>query len=152
MFKPHNLKGSLIMKKQKQYKDAAQRIYYKWDDALANNDVIGLLALYTEDATIESPLIPHLMGKETGVCSGTKEIRQLFEMLAERKPNIRKYYRNEYFSNGKQIIWEYPRLSPKGEQMDFVEVADLKNGLIHYHRVYWGWRGFQVIQDNAYHR
>jgi ketosteroid isomerase-like protein len=41
---------------------AVERIYHDWDKALSENDVEGLLAIYAPDATIESPLIPHLMG------------------------------------------------------------------------------------------
>jgi hypothetical protein len=35
-------------------------------------------------------------------------------------------------------MWEYPRDTPDGEQMAFVEVMELKGGLIQHHRVYWG--------------
>src|SRR5262249_12573230 len=34
----------------------------RWDKALSQNDVDVLTALYAPDATIESPLIPHVMG------------------------------------------------------------------------------------------
>lgn len=37
-----------------------ERIYYEWDRALSSNDANALAELYAEDATIESPLIPHL--------------------------------------------------------------------------------------------
>lgn len=48
-------------------------------------------------------------------------------------------------------MFEYPRLSPEGEQMDFVEVMELNDdGLIQYHKVYWGWRGFAVLEKNEY--
>lgn len=49
-------------------------------------------------------------------------------------------------------MWEYPRLTPDGEQMDFVEVMKLKDGLIMHHRVYWGWVGFNVMSNDEYHR
>jgi ketosteroid isomerase-like protein len=39
---------------------AVERIYRDWDKALSENDVERLLAIYAPDATIESPLIPHL--------------------------------------------------------------------------------------------
>jgi hypothetical protein len=45
------------------------------------------------------------------------------------------------------------RAAPKGEQMDFVEVMELNDeGLIQYHKVYWGWRGFAVLLKNEYQR
>lgn len=129
----------------------AERIYYAWDKALANNDIENLLVLYAPDAIIESPLIPHLLNIDEGICRGRDALRQLLEIVAARKPEKRQYYRKKYFTDGKTLIWEYPRVAPNGEQMDFVEVMELENGLIQYHRVYWGWRGFSVIKNDEYH-
>ena len=130
----------------------ADRIYHEWDDALSRNDVEALMRLYHPDATIESPLIPYLLKTERGICQGAKEIRKLLELVAERKPPKRKYYREKYFTDGETLIWEYPRFSPSGEQMDFVEVMKLKDGLIIKQRVYWGWFGFNIIKGDEYWR
>jgi hypothetical protein len=131
----------------------AERIYHAWNQALANNDIEALLALYTPDAIVESPLIPHLLGIDEGICHGQDELRQFLEIVVQRKPEKRKYYREKYFTDGKTLIFEYPRATPQGEQMDFVEVMDLnENGLIKHHRVYWGWKGFNVIKHDEYHR
>ncbi len=128
----------------------ADRIYYEWDAALAKNDIESLLALYHPEAIIESPLISHIMRVERGILQGIDDIRKFIELVAERKPLKRKYYRNKYFTDGETLIWEYPRLTPQGEQMDFVEVMKLKDGLILHHRVYWGWCGFNVIKNDEY--
>ena len=130
----------------------AERIYREWDQALSNNDVEALIVLYAPDAILESPLIPHLTGKSNGICRGHVEIRALLEKVAARKPEVRKYYRVGYFTDGKTLIWEYPRATPEGEQMDFVEVMQIEGGLIQKHQVYWGWRGFEVIKSDAYQR
>jgi len=111
-----------------------------------------LLSLYSSDVVIESPLIPYLMECESGVLKGHKEIRALIERVAERKPPIRKFYRRGFLTNGKTLMFEYPRETPQGEQMDFVEVMEVENGLIINHRVYWGWRGVKVIQEDTYHK
>jgi len=129
-----------------------ERIYKEWDEALSNNDIEGLLSLYSSDVVIESPLIPYLMECESGVLKGHKEIRALIERVAERKPPIRKFYRRGFLTNGKTLMFEYPRETPQGEQMDFVEVMEVENGLIINHRVYWGWRGVKVIQEDTYHK
>lgn len=112
----------------------AERIYHAWDKALSSNDIEGLLALYAPSAIIESPLIPHLLNVEEGVCHGRDELRKLLELVAQRKPEKRQYYRKKYFTDGKILMWEYPRETPDGEQMDFVEVMELEDGLIKYHR------------------
>ena len=63
-----------------------ERMYFAWDDALSRNDAEALLALYAADAHFESPLVPHLLGTQSGVLRGHDELRRLFAMLAERKP------------------------------------------------------------------
>lgn len=132
--------------------DGAERIYQAWNDAWSQNDIDGLLALYADDTVIESPLIPYLLQQDQGICKGKAALRHLLEIAAARKPHSRHYYRNTYFTNGKTLIWEYPRLSPEGEQMDFVEVMELENGLISRHRVYWGWFGFDILKKDRYYR
>ena len=128
------------------------RIYETWDAALSRNDPEALLDLYSPDATLESPLVPHLMGVDSGVCSGQAQLRAFFRVLAQRKPAMRRYYRTAFLTDGNKMMWEYPRSAPDGEQMDFVEVMELRNGLIQHHRVYWGWYGVRVLQKDAYHR
>ncbi len=130
---------------------AVERIYHDWDKALSENDVERLVALYARDATIESPLIPHLMGTRTGICRGRDEIRALLEKVARRKPATRQYYRTGFFTDGEKLMWEYPRATPEGEQIDFVEVMEIRDNLIRHHRVYWGWFGCKVLQEDRYH-
>jgi ketosteroid isomerase-like protein len=128
-----------------------ERIYRDWDEALSKNDPAALLKLYAPNATLESPLVPHLMGTDKGICRGQEELRRFFEILATRKPKIRKFYRTEYFTDGHKVMWEYPHETPNGDQMDFVEVMEIENGLIQKHRVYWGWFGFNVLKNDQYH-
>ena len=129
-----------------------ERIYRESDQALSRNDVGALLALYAPGATLESPLVPHLMGTERGVCRGREELKKFFDTLATRRPKMRQFYRTGYFTDGKRVLWEYPHQTPKGEQMDFVEVMEIDNGLIQKHRVYWGWFGFNVLKNDQYRR
>lgn len=130
-----------------------ERIYHAWDEALSRNDAAALLALYAPDAVFESPLVPHLMGSQKGILIGHEEIRPLFEKLAGRKPEVRKYHRTGYLTDGKKLMWEYPREAPNGDQMDFVEVMEVnEKGLIQKHRVYWGWFGVGVLQRDEYRR
>jgi hypothetical protein len=143
--------------------EQVERIYLEWDAALARLEelpperleegVDALLTLYAKDASIESPLIPHLMKVERGICSGHDEMRPFFREVGRRKPSLRKYYRTGYFTDGKKLIWEYPCAKPDGEQMDFVESIQLNDeGLIQHHSVYWGWRGVNVILRDGYRR
>src|ERR1700741_546187 len=92
-----------------------ERIYFAWNDALSRNDAVALLACYAPDAVLESPLIPHLLDVERGVLRGHAELRPLFDLLAERKPKVRQYYRSGYLTDGKRLIFEYPRDAGQGE-------------------------------------
>ena len=114
-----------------------KHIYHEWDDALSKLDVERLLALYAPDSTLESPLIRHLLKTDRGVLHGHDQLRKLFDELARTQPETRKFYRKGYFTDGKMLIWEYPRKSPEGDQQDFVEVMEIEDGLIKSHRVYW---------------
>ncbi|SKA01528.1 SnoaL-like domain-containing protein [Enhydrobacter aerosaccus] len=130
-----------------------EHMYFAWNDALSRNDAEGLLKLYAEDAHFESPLVPHLLGGDNGTLRGRRELKRLFDLLAERKPPVRQYYRSGYLTDGKRLIFEYPRQAPHGEQMDFTEVMELnEEGLIQRHCVYWGWYGVRVLQRDQYRR
>ena len=142
-----------VMPNNESFQQAAERIYHDWDKALSEDDVDALLALYDPDAILESPAVPLTMGTASGVCPGHKELRPLLERVAARKPPLRTYHRTGYLTDGaRTMIFEYPRATPDGEHMDVVEVMEIADGLIQRHRVYWGWRGVKVIQDDAYHK
>ncbi|MGH7987089.1 MAG: nuclear transport factor 2 family protein [Candidatus Binataceae bacterium] len=129
--------------------NAVERIYCDWDAALAKNDVAALVALYAPDAVLESPLVPYLLGSKTGVCAGHDELCRLFEALIQRKMKFGQHYRSGFFSDGRTVIWEYPRAQPAGEQMDFVDVVELEDGLIQRHRVYWGWFSLELLKADG---
>jgi hypothetical protein len=83
-----------------------------------------------------------------GVCRGHEELRPF---LAKVVPELRLYHRAGFFTDGHRATWEYPRETPSGEQMDFVEVMEIEDGLIHAPRVYCGWRGVDVLINDQYH-
>jgi hypothetical protein len=133
--------------------DRIEYIYHAWDTALGKKDANAAIALYAQDAIIESPLVSHLLSREPGIVRGHAEIRPFIEKVFQNTPPLRQRYRTEYFTNGSKVMWEYPHETPQGEQMDFVEVMDINDrGLIQRHRVYWGWRGVGILRRGEYHR
>jgi hypothetical protein len=48
--------------------------------------------------------------------------------------------------DGATLIWEYPRHTTDGEQVDLVEVMELIGPHIAQHRIYWGWYGTPLLQ------
>lgn len=126
---------------------AARRIYQEWDEALGNADLEGSLRLYTADATLESALVRHLTGAESGVIEGRDALRRFVEKVYAQPLPGRTRYRTGLLTDGTTLMWEYPRVTPSGQQVDLVEVMELEDGLIRRHRVYWGWLGIKTLQQ-----
>jgi ketosteroid isomerase-like protein len=131
--------------------DEIEAVTRAWEEALANHDPDALLACYAPDATLESPVAAHVLGGR-GAVHGHDELRPFLAEVLARTPDERHYYRGAFFTDGRRAMWEYPRHTPDGEQMDFVEVMEIDNGLIQAHRVYWGWRGVEILNKDQYHR
>ncbi|NUP08899.1 MAG: nuclear transport factor 2 family protein [Polyangiaceae bacterium] len=123
-----------------------ERVYQAWDDALGRKDVEAALALYAPDATLESPLVRKLTGGETGVVRGRDALGEFIARVFAHQPPERRRYRSDFFTDGNVLMWEYPRQTPDGDQMDFAEVMEIEDGLIVRHRVYWGWFGLRVLE------
>jgi ketosteroid isomerase-like protein len=131
--------------------EAIEAVTRAWEKALAEHDVDALLACYAPDAVLESPVAAHILGGR-GVCRGHQELRPFLTEVVARTPDERHYHRDGFFTDGRRATWEYPRQTPDGEQMDFVEVMEIDDGLITAHRVYWGWRGVAILMNDQYHR
>jgi hypothetical protein len=127
-----------------------EAIYQAWAKAFADKDLEGVVALYAPDATLESPLVNNLLGTERGVVEGRENLRKFFRIIIESTPALKNRHRANFFTDGKTMIWEYPRVTPAGEQTDLAEVMELKDGLIQAHRIYWGWKGTKALQKDQY--
>ena len=123
-----------------------ERIYRLWDEALGKKDIEASLSLYADDGSIESPLVQHLMNTKEGIVQGKERLREFIARVFQTNPPQRKRFKQGYFTDGCVLTWEYPRVSPEGEQMDLVEVMEIENGLIKRHRVYWGWYALNVLR------
>jgi steroid Delta-isomerase len=125
-----------------------RHIYEEWHAGVNSQDIPRVMALYAEKATLETPAIlaiyPHM---DAGILKGRREIETFFtKTLRALSKEFRELYRSGLFlSTGKLLTWEYPRKTPTGEQVDLFESMDIEDGLIIYHRVYWGWKGFQAL-------
>jgi predicted SnoaL-like aldol condensation-catalyzing enzyme len=125
----------------------SERIYKLWDDALGKRDLEASLALYAEDASIESPLVCHLVKTPEGIVQGKTNLRAFITRVFQTNPPQRKRFKTGFFTDGRVLTWEYPRQSPEGDQMELVEVMEIEDGLIRRHRVYWGWYALSVLRD-----
>lgn len=135
-----------------EFNSDGERIYMLWDQYAREGNTEGLLSLYAPGASLETPVIPAILDTDVGILKGHTELRHFFEEGARRRPNeLVRWYRepNRFFFDGHRLIWEYPRETPDGSQIELIEVMDIKNGLIENHRIYWGWFGIQGLIKSA---
>lgn len=130
-------------------------IYERRHATVVAGDLDGVMALYADDAILETPLIlVTLPDKTDGILKGKAAMRPFFaagvDMLRHKLLHV--YRTGTFYSNGRQLTWEYPRATPQGDQIDLVEVMDIADGLITHHRVYWGWVGFKTLLAAAKER
>lgn len=128
-----------------------QHIYEAWHTAAKNRDTAALIALYHDDAEFESPLVPVIMARASGVLHGRAEIEAFLAEGTRRRPNelVRWYRDGRYLASDNLLVWEYPRQTPDGEQIDILELMELADGKIRQHRIYWGWFGTQMLIASA---
>lgn len=124
------------------------RIYEQWHAAVTAKDLATLASLYAQDAAFESPLVWATSGEgRTGILRGRSDMIDFFAKGFDAPDNgLGRWYRTgQFFSNGQQLVWEYPRETPDGDQVDLIEVMDVMDGQIVLHKVYWGWLGFRTL-------
>jgi len=72
------------------------------------------------------------------------------EQVFAHQPPQRRRFRTGFLTDGARVTWEYPRESPDGDQMDIVEVMEIRDGLIAHHRVYWGWLAVNMLKSGEH--
>jgi steroid Delta-isomerase len=130
-------------------------IHREWHRAASTRDIPALIALYADDATLESPLVPAVLADKTdGVLHGKAEIGRFLEAGAHGRPiDLVRWHRSEtFFGERETLIWEYPRVTPDGDQVEIVEVMEVTERLIRHHRIYWGWKGCLLIAPKLVRR
>lgn len=128
-----------------------KRIYSDWHEFARSRNTDALIELYAENAVLESPLVPVILNRESGILHGKAEILHFLQEGTRRRPNelVRWYRDGRYFVAGDMLVWEYPRQTPDGDQVDILEVMRLADGKITHHRIYWGWFGMQMLLASA---
>jgi hypothetical protein len=129
-----------------------ERVVTAWDEALGAKDLDAAMALYRPDCVLESPLVCHLLGTKEGIVKGRDALRAFVAQVFANQPPERRRHRTKPLTDGERVIWEYPRQSPDGDQMDFAEVMEIRDGLIARHRVYWGWKGVGMLVRDEHGR
>jgi steroid Delta-isomerase len=125
------------------------RIYREWHRCAKTRDADGLLALYAPDAVLETPLVQAVYRERpNGILRGHAEIGAFFAQATRQPLNelVRWYRSGRWLTDGERILaWEYPRMTPDGDQVDLVELMEIASGRIQAHRVYGGWLGTGLL-------
>ena len=90
-----------------------------------------MISLYAEDAIFEIPLVPAILDTTNSALEGKTAIRHFLEEGSKRRPNeTREVFRTgEYLTNRDILMWEYPRITDNGEQINILEVMEIEEGL-----------------------
>ena len=133
-------------------REDAQYVHDEWDRRTRAHDIDGLLELYLPDALLESPLVPRIMDTTSGVLAGHQQLREFFERGTRGRPNhLVRFHRSGHFLfDDGRLVWEYPRQTPEGDQVDIAEVMDLTGPKIRHHRIYWGWFSTPLLQRSGH--
>jgi hypothetical protein len=131
--------------------DDCKRIYEQWDLFARTGAIAELLDLYADDAVFESPLVPAILDQPSGALRGRAELEHFFTEGVRRRPNelVRWHRTGFYLCDGHTLVWEYPRETPHGDQVDLLEFMQIADGRIKTHVVYWGWVGTGLLIRNA---
>jgi ketosteroid isomerase-like protein len=115
----------------------AEEFVRAFDSAWSRNDVEAAVALFAEDAALESPLVQRVLHRPTGVLHGRDEIREMVRSLmsggtpwgGHEPPLIR----------GNRVALEFRPPSSDTEHFS-VDIIELREGKIQSLRAYTGWR------------
>jgi steroid Delta-isomerase len=135
-------------------REQAEFVFTEWHRLVSARDGSGLSALYTDDAELESPLVPRVLDDAPdGIVRGREPLDAFLRLVTASRPEhdqLPSLYRTgTYAFDGHTLMWEYPRRTPRGDQLDLVEVMELDGARIRRHRIYWGWRGTEHVITNA---
>jgi len=106
------------------------------DAAWSNQDVEAVVALFTTDATLESPLVVRFLNRPEGICRGTDDIRTMIAELMRR--GLPWGTHAEPIVRGNTVVVEFK--SARDGQPYSVDVIELTGGKIQSLRAYTGWR------------
>ncbi|HXU62273.1 MAG TPA: nuclear transport factor 2 family protein [Polyangia bacterium] len=114
----------------------ARSILDAMDLAWSKKDVEGVVALFNQDATLESPLIVRFLNRPEGICRGRDDIRKMIAELVRRGLPWGKH--SEPMVRGNTFAVEFSS-ADDGHPFS-VDIIELRDGKIQSLRAYTGWR------------
>src|ERR1035438_1190857 len=108
-----------------------------WLKAFNEHNLENLLALYSDNAEHFSPKLKIRKPKTNGLIKGKTAMRTWWKDAFERLPTLT-YKELSITANNERVFMEYIRIVAGEENMNVVEVLEIKNGLIAASKVYHG--------------
>lgn len=108
--------------------EAIRNDYESWHAAIKARDAEAMAALCADDAVLETAsVLPLWPEYGSGIVTGRAEIRRFFKENLELNPDVSaEWHRTDtYSTNGRILMWEYPRVTPTGEQAGIVKSMDI---------------------------
>jgi ketosteroid isomerase-like protein len=117
--------------------EQVEQIFRAFDDAAARSDVEAALALFAEDATLESPAVQRLLKRKRGVCRGHQQLREFLHVMLRRKLPWGRHERP--IVRGNTVALEFMG-APADDEPFSVDIVEIRDGKIQSLRAYLGWR------------
>jgi ketosteroid isomerase-like protein len=125
---------------------SAERVIDDLEAAVSRGDLEGVVALFAEEATIESYLVSRIFNRTEGVCRGRAEIRELLRALLARgvpwgghePPIVR----------GNTVAIEYRTATSETDHFS-VDIIEVRDGKIQSLRAYAGWRALTGLTGDT---
>jgi ketosteroid isomerase-like protein len=120
-----------------------EQVIGAFDAAWAHHDLEGVVALFAQDATLESPLVPRLLNRKEGVLHGRDEIREIVRALMQRGTPWGKH--EPPIIRGHTVALEFRGPPAEGEPFFSVDIIDVEDGKIQSLRAYSGWHALKAV-------
>lgn len=124
---------------------SVEQLLQAFDAAWAKRDLESIVALFAEDATLESPLAPRLLKSADGLLRGRDAIRHMVRALLEQGTPWGKH--EAPIIQGNKAAIEFRGAAADGEQFYSVDIIEVKGGKIQSLRAYAGWRPLAVLKE-----
>jgi len=118
-----------------------EEVVRSFDAAWARNDLDGVVALFADDATLESPLVPRLLHRSDGVLHGKEEIREMVRTLLQRGTPWSGH--DPPLVRGNTVALEFRGPAAEGATFFSVDILETKDGKIQSLRAYSGFRALR---------
>ncbi len=117
---------------------AVEQTLHAFDAAWSRRDLESIMALFAEDASLESPLVVRLLNRSDGVLHGREQIQRMVSALLERGIPWGKH--EPPIVQGNRAALEFKSAPAEGEQFYSVDIIELRGDKIQSLRAYSGWR------------